>query len=161
MPQKVSSEKEVKSLGEIKLVGYRVLCDGEKYIEEIPKTAKLLRTKTKEIENVVNPGQQIGAFIVDAATPEEDGYWVCVQVSEFEGIPENMVALSIPPQRYATILHKGPNEQIRLSYELLHTWIAEQGYTRLDQSWNLEFYQSDNDPNNPYDVRVELYDSIL
>ncbi|MDM5317271.1 GyrI-like domain-containing protein [Fictibacillus sp. b24] len=155
------SEMQVKNVGEIKLIGYRVICAGEKYIEEIPNAAELLKQRTNEIKNVLNAGQQIGAFIVDAPSPKEDGYWICVQVSQYETIPENMVALTIPPQRYATISHKGPNVQIRNSYEHLHTWIAEQGYTRTDESWNLEIYQIDNNPENPLDVRVELYDSIL
>ncbi|WP_173916716.1 GyrI-like domain-containing protein [Halobacillus sp. Marseille-Q1614] len=161
MNQEVTSEKFIKDLGEVKLVGFRVVCAGEKYIEEIPRAAKVLKERIEEINNILNPGQQIGAFVVEESSPEEDGYWIGVQVSEYKDIPENMTTLTIPPHRYAAILHKGPNDQIRNSYEKLHQWIGEKGYTRSNKSWNLELYQKENQPEKPYDVRVVLYDSIL
>ncbi|MBN8192970.1 GyrI-like domain-containing protein [Bacillus sp. NTK074B] len=147
----------VKELGEVRLVGFRVLCPGEKYVEEIPKAAMRLKERTEEIRNALQPSQQIGAFVVEESSPEEDGYWIGLQVSEFSNIPSDMTTLTIPPHRYATILHQGPNDQIRNSYEELHKWINEKGYTRSTQSWNLEIYENQN----PLDVRVELYDAIL
>ncbi|MBW3112329.1 GyrI-like domain-containing protein [Bacillus sp. MCCB 382] len=147
----------VKEVGEVKLVGFRVLCPGEKYVEEIPKAAQRLKERAGEIRNALEPSQQIGAFIVEESIPEEDGYWIGLQVSEFSDIPADMQTLTIPPHRYATILHQGPNDQIRSSYEELHQWIRDHGFTRSTHSWNLEVYQNQN----PSDVRVELYDAIL
>ncbi|MCM3594887.1 GyrI-like domain-containing protein [Metabacillus idriensis] len=161
MNKGVKSNKYVKELEEVKIVGYRVVCAGEKYIEEIPKAARSLKERTEEINHVINSGRQVGAFVVEESSPEEDGYWIGVQVSVYKDIPEDMITLTIPPHRYAAILHKGPNAQIRKSYEELHQWIREKGYTRSNKSWNLEFYQIENKPENPENVQVELYDSIL
>ncbi|WLD92304.1 GyrI-like domain-containing protein [Alkalihalobacillus sp. AL-G] len=158
MNQEVISEKSVKELGEVKIVGFRVVCADERYIEEIPKAAKVLKERTVEIENVTNSGQQIGAFVVEESSPEQDGYWIGVQVSEYKDIPENMTTLTIPAQRYATILHIGPNNLMRNSYAQLHQWIEEKGYIRSNTSWNLELYQKENDPEN---LRVELFNYIL
>lgn len=160
MSKETINQKTIKSLNEIKLVGFRVLCEGEKYIEEIPKAARLLKERSGEIKYVLEPGQQIGAFVVEESTPDEDGYWIGVQVEEYEDIPEGMVTLNIPSQKYAAIVHCGPNDRIRSSYEELHQWISEQGLERAIQGWNLEIYQKENDPENPGDVRVELLDSI-
>jgi predicted transcriptional regulator YdeE len=160
MPKASINQKTIKSLNEIKLVGFRVLCEGEKYIEEIPKAARLLKERSGEIKYVLDSEQQIGAFVVEKSTPDEDGYWIGVQVEEYEDIPEGMVALKIPSQKYGSIMHCGPNDLIRGSYEELHQWISEQGLERAIQGWNLEIYQKENDPENPGDVRVELLDSI-
>ncbi|MBT2704475.1 GyrI-like domain-containing protein [Chryseobacterium sp. ISL-80] len=60
-----------------------------------------------------------GDFVVDNRSDEEDGYWVCVEVSDYEDIPGNMVNLTIPAQRYAVIRYKGSNEKIRDTYSEL------------------------------------------
>ncbi|MCA1060457.1 GyrI-like domain-containing protein [Rossellomorea aquimaris] len=151
----------VKDVGEVKLVGFRILCSGEEYVTEIPKAALRLKERAEEIQNLLDPLQQIGVFVVEESSPEEDGYWIGLQVSEFGDIPAGMTNLTIPPHRYATILHQGPNDQIRNSYERLHQWISDHGYTRSTQSWNLEIYQKENQPNKPSYVQVELCDAIL
>ncbi|MBA2174920.1 GyrI-like domain-containing protein [Halobacillus locisalis] len=154
-------QNTVKEIGEVKLVGFRVLCEGERYMEEIPKAARSLNKRKKEIKHVTDSGRHVGAFVVEESSPEEDGYWIGVQVRDYEDIPEGMTTLTIPPQQYATTLHKGPNDQIRTSYAALHKWIEEKGYTRADNRWNLERYHEETDPENPSDVHVELCDSIL
>ena len=152
---------ELKQVGEVKLVGFRVVCPGDEYVQEIPKAAVRLHERKGEIQNALQPDQQIGAFIVEEPSPEEDGYWIGLQVSEYGDIPTDMTTLTIPANTYGTILHQGTNHDIRQSYEQLHQWIRENGYTRSTKSWNLEIYQKGNQPGDPSDVRVELYDAIL
>ncbi len=158
MSNKAIGKMEIKELNEVKLVGFRVFCEGDQYQEEIPQAAALLKNRVSEIKNILNDGRQVGAFIVDAPSDDLDGYWVCVQVSEYGDIPDDMVTLTVPPQKYATIMHNGANHFIMNSYEKLHHWIADNHFRRADQSWNLEFYQ--RIVNTPEDVLVELYDSI-
>ena len=152
---------ELRSVGEVKLVGFRVVCPGDEYVKEIPKAAVRLQERKGEIQNALQPDEQIGAFIVEESSPEEDGYWIGLQVSEYEDIPRDMTTLTIQANSYVTILHQGPNHDIRQSYEQLHQWIRKNGYTRSTKSWNLEIYQKENQPGDPSDVRVELYDAIL
>ena len=148
---------EVKHCSEIKLVGLRVLCPGEEYLYEIPKASKQLSERMDEIKNVVNRSLQHGAFVVDNSSDEEDGYWVCVEVSDYENIPEDMVTLTIPSQRYAVVRHKGSNEKIREAYSELHQWIQENGYKRLTDKWHLEVFHNWSDSQ---DIDVELMDTI-
>ncbi|WP_226578174.1 GyrI-like domain-containing protein [Halobacillus litoralis] len=161
MKEGIITSKGIKDIGEVKIVGYRVVCEGEKYIKEIPKAAQLLKERTKEINHVMNSGKQIGAFVVEESTPEEDGYWIGAQVSKYEDIPQGMTTLTIPPQTYAAILHSGPNREIKAGYEDLHRWIEKEGYTRSNHTWNLEIYHKHNKPEDPSHVLVELNDSIL
>nr|WP_226675947.1 GyrI-like domain-containing protein [Mesobacillus jeotgali] len=148
---------EVKYFSEMKLVGIRVLCPGDQYIVEIPKASKRLSERMNEIANVVNRELQYGAFVVEHSSNEEDGYWVCVEVSEFEGIPDDMVALTIPAQMYAVLRHQGANVKIRQTYNELHQWIEVNGYQRLTAKWHLEAFYEWTDPAN---LDVELMDTV-
>lgn len=96
MSRDMIAQKSVKDLEVVKLVGIRVVCAGEKYLEEIPKAAKILKERTNEIKNVLFSGQQVGAFVVEESSPEEDGYWICVQVDEYKDVPEDMSTLTVP-----------------------------------------------------------------
>ncbi len=148
---------EIKLCPEIKLVGIRVLCPGDDYIKEIPKASKQLSERADEIKNVKNPSLQHGAFVVDNSSDEQDGYWVCVEVSDFEDIPDEMVTLTIPEQKYAILHYKGFNEKIREAYSELHQWTNDQGYKRLTSTWHLEVF---HDWSNPDKIEVELMDTI-
>lgn len=148
---------EVKQLSELKLVGIRVLCPGEQYVIEIPKASKVLSERMDEIANVVNPSLQLGAFVVDHSSNEEDGYLVCVEVSEYEEIPKNMVTLTIPAQMYAVLRHRGANVEIKQAYNELHQWIEVNGYQRLANKWHLEAFHEWSEPAN---IDVELMDTV-
>lgn len=148
---------EVKRCSEMKLVGIRVLCTGDEYLLEIPKASKQLSERREEIKNKVNQSLQYGAFVVDNESDEEDGYWVCVEVSQFEGIPADLVTLTIPAQTYAVWRHKGSNEKIMEAYCELHKWIEESGYKRVTDKWHLEVFHKWTDSQ---DIDVELMDTI-
>ncbi|GIO27977.1 GyrI-like domain-containing protein [Ornithinibacillus bavariensis] len=151
----------IKDLEEIRLVGFRVLCEGDKYQEEIPKAANLLHRRTDEIKHVLNSGKQIGAFIVEEFPSEKDGYWVSVQVSKYEDIPKDMVSLTVPPQKYAITLHQGHKHLIRKSHERLQEWLIRKRIKSANDCWNLEFYQQfEINENVPDDLEVVLYNSI-
>jgi len=149
--------KTIKELGELMLVGFRVLCSGDQYLVEIPKASLRLSERISEIKKVVNPIEQFGAFIVENETADEDGYWVCVEVKEYEDIPNGMVTLTIPPQKYAVMRHKGSNYKIMEAYNDLHKWIEDNNYVRLKNKWHLEKFYDWKDTEK---VDIELLDTI-
>jgi predicted transcriptional regulator YdeE len=157
MSQSIIQHNRIQELGELKLVGFRVLCPGDQYVVEIPLAAERLQERTKKIKHIVNPSQQYGAFIVENDSHDEDGYWVCVEVREYETIPADMVTLTIPRQRYAVTRHKGSNLKIVETYNELHNWIKEKDFTRLTDKWHLERFYSWNNPKN---LDVDLLDTI-
>lgn len=146
-------------LHEMKLVGIRVVCPDDQYVHEIPKASFQLKERLKEISYVVSPVKLVGAFVVGDYSEEEDGYWVCVEVSEINEVPEGMVSLVVPEQKYAVIRHQGPNVEIRSTYEKLHQWIEENSFERLHRSWHLEIYNEWGSPDIS-DIDVDLYDTI-
>lgn len=149
--------KTVKELEELKLVGFRVLCEGDQYINEIPKASIKLQKRMNEIKQVINPSLQVGAFVVDNSTVEVDGYWICVEVKEYEETPKDMVVLTVPSQKYGAVRHRGSNNMIKNSYDNLHKWMEEKRLKRLTDKWHLEIYSSWQDPQN---IDVLLLDTI-
>jgi predicted transcriptional regulator YdeE len=147
----------VKERKEIMLVGLRVLCEGDQYIHEIPKASTALQSQLPSIQHVMDPSKQIGAFVVDAQTKQEDGYWVCVEVEKYEDVPAGMVKLTIPPQKYAVTKHMGRNDEIKNSYEMLHNWIQKNGYKRLLKNWHIEIFHTFDVGNQ---LEIDLYDTI-
>jgi predicted transcriptional regulator YdeE len=152
-----SNNADIRVLPELKLVGFRVLCKGEEYAKEIPKASRVLHSRLAEIKKVTNPKKQIGAFIVDECTAEEDGYWICVEVENYGEIPKDMVTVTIPSQRYAVLKHRGANHSIKNTYELLYEWIEVNKYKRLKDKWHLEVYHSWEHTEN---VSIELFNTI-
>ncbi|WP_404470449.1 GyrI-like domain-containing protein [Sutcliffiella horikoshii] len=148
--------KTVKEIGELKLVGYRVLSDGE-YANDIPKATRQLSSRMNEIKNVIHPEFSFGAFIVDTSSEDEDGYWVGVAVDSFEDIPVGMTALKIPPQRYASAKYNGSNKDIFDAYDELHQWALQKGYKRLTDKWHIEIFTAWE---NPDELEVELLDTV-
>jgi predicted transcriptional regulator YdeE len=147
-------------LEEKKLVGLRVVCPGDQYVHEIPKATARLIERLNEISRKLNPSRLMGAFIVGETTADNDGYWVCTEVEDFVNIPNDMVTITIPKQRYAVIKHEGPNFKIMNTYERLHKWIYENGYERNFHAWHLEIYE-DLENIDKENLEVFLYDTIL
>ncbi|UVI30854.1 effector binding domain-containing protein [Paenibacillus spongiae] len=152
-------EVKVLALGELKLVGLRVICkNGGEYKTEIPKAAAELKRRIGDIDSKTEPQRMIGVFVPGDYSQQEDGYWVCVQVDDVASVPEGMTSLIVPPQSYAVTLHKGRIDMIFRTYELLHHWIAEHGYERIQRSWHLEIYEQWGTPSDT--VEVMLHDTI-
>lgn len=147
----------IRIIDELSLVGFRVVCTGERYVLEIPQASKRLADRLHEIKNVINKDLQYGAFMVDAKTVEDDGYWVMVEVESFENLPEDMDRLVIPSQKYAAAKYQGTNKGIFNAYEELHKWIDGQGHRRLVDRWHVEIFESWMNPDN---LSVELLDTI-
>ncbi|MFD2640215.1 GyrI-like domain-containing protein [Piscibacillus salipiscarius] len=133
----------IKEIEEKKLVGFRVVCnDMAGYGEKIPKASMLLEQRKGEIKHLVEPVKLIGAFMAAESTEDEDGYWVCFEVNDFEDLPEGMVSLIVPKQKYAVLNFKGHASEIFHVYSHLHNWIDENGYQRKPNKWTLEIYNS-------------------
>ena len=64
---------------------------------------------------------------------------ICVEVDELRHIPEGMVGLTIPSQRYAYLKHEGPVEEIWKSFGELQNWIAEAGHTKDPLDFKMDY----------------------
>ncbi|WP_183163782.1 GyrI-like domain-containing protein [Alteribacter keqinensis] len=78
--------------------------------------------------------------MVDVTQIGEDGYWVGLEVEEFNRIPEGMTSLSVPPGKYAVKEYEGSASQIMKVYNELHNEMSSAGVRRDLQAWHLEEY---------------------
>lgn len=66
-------------------------------------------------------------------------YWACVEweFSE-EELPSGFVAITIPAHRYAIV--SVSTQRIGEGYEILNSWIQENGYKKLELAVSMEIY---------------------
>ncbi|MDQ0481826.1 GyrI-like domain-containing protein [Guptibacillus hwajinpoensis] len=150
--------KGVIEVSEKKLVGFRVVCDDMKgYAEEIPKTSLLLNRRKDEIKNLIEPVRLYGAFKATETLEEDDGYWVCYEVYDFEDVPAGMVPLRVPAQKCAVLGFKGHSSDIFNVYPHLHRWIEDNGYKRSTDKWTIEVYSKWTSNEDEVDLCDPIY----
>jgi predicted transcriptional regulator YdeE len=156
----VENELNIKliELDELKLIGIRVVCPGDEYVNEIPKAFDQMRKRVGEITHLKS-GRFIGVYKPGDFSEEEDGYWVCVEVEDNTIVPQGMVHLTVPPQRYTMINHRGPVADIFKTYEESHKMMSAGGYKRLLRAWHLEIYETNRSVVSN-EVDVDLYNVI-
>ncbi|KHE71452.1 GyrI-like domain-containing protein, partial [Halobacillus sp. BBL2006] len=127
------------------------------YGQEIPEASMLLDRRKSEIKNLVEPAKLIGAFKVAETSDEDDGYWVCYEVEDFEDIPDGMVSLTVPEEKYAVLHFKGQASEIYRVYDHLHQWISDNGYKRSPEKWTLEIYSKWTETGDHVDLCDPIY----
>ena len=68
----------------------------------------------------MEPLKLIGAFKAAETSNEDDGYWVYYEVESLEDIPDGMVSLTVPKEKYAVHHFKGHSSEIFNIYDQLH-----------------------------------------
>jgi predicted transcriptional regulator YdeE len=153
-------EMRIRELEALQLVGIRVVCADEAgYIDAIPQASYQLRHRLDEISGVIDPHLMVGVYKPGDTVAEEDGYWVCTRVDRFEAVPEGMMAVSVPAQRYAVKWHYGPRSKVGETYRKLHKLMDDAGLLRNSQAWHIEMQRNWGVPEET-DIEMDLYDTI-
>jgi len=132
-------------LEEKKFVGFPVTSSFSfhepKRIEEAKR--QFLERK-HEIRHVVNPDEYVCPHF---ASEVLFTYFFCMEVNELEDIPEGMIGFTIPERNYVTTRSDAD------PYEVLHTYIKDNGIDNNSKALALEVYQF-ADPEWPGKVDV-------
>jgi AraC family transcriptional regulator len=65
--------------------------------------------------------------------PHELQYIAAVPVTQAAGIPEGMVAWTVPAGKFAVFLHRGPIQKIRATvYEIYRVWLPASPYVHAE-----------------------------
>lgn len=115
-----------------------------------------LTNRLDQIPHKVDPTLFYGLFPEsDQLNDGENGvftYWVGTEVSEVGALPEGMVALSLPEQRYVVATVKGPKEAISQAYTNLFGWLKANGQRTDGERLGFELYNTARMPvTPPYD----------
>ncbi|MFC6331429.1 effector binding domain-containing protein [Paenibacillus septentrionalis] len=89
-----------------------------------------------ELNHVIQPSVMYCPYFGNEAFAT---YWACFE-KEYsdEQLPQGMVAITIPPHRYAVV--SSTSQRIGEGYELLNNWILENGYHKLENAVSLEIF---------------------
>ncbi|MFZ5823236.1 MAG: HTH domain-containing protein [Bacillota bacterium] len=114
----------------------------------VPRLWMRLLSRVEEIRHCVDPSVRLGLSVHH---PREFTYYITVQVSAIEAVPDDMVSLSVAARRYARFLHVGSMERERVDATFLaaFAWIESKGLTRSREAPWVERYDHRYDPASP------------
>jgi predicted transcriptional regulator YdeE len=94
----------IQTLKEMKMVGIK--CVGHMHFgESIPAATNQLMEQLDRIPNRVNPDKHFGIASSSQCQNNDDThtYYVAIEVSDFQGIPEDLICIEIPETKYAVM----------------------------------------------------------
>jgi predicted transcriptional regulator YdeE len=140
----------------LKLVGQ---CATGNFPQSFPDVAinvqKDFENRRSEVRNVVDPEVIFSPYLSNNLVAT---YFACVEVKEFDSIPNGMMAIDIPMTTYAKI--SCSNKTIDRGYERIFSWMKDNGYRQVsvEKALPIEiFYYEDN----VEEEIVELYIPIV
>lgn len=128
---------------------------------EIPKLWEQFVKRIHEIPHQVKPG----SFVCPCHDRVTDfTCYIAVEVSEAENVPDGMLALTVPTQRYAVFTHRGSIRNVPATYQRAWKWIEKMGYRKDHSTLGLEVYDhryttvthSLDAPDNMFDIYIPI-----
>jgi len=132
--------------GAFQVIGIEVVAPWRDLWTEVPRAWQQLRARVVEIAH------RTSEVLLDVSVEERAGVYrqvVGAEVSTLEFVPEGMVGLEVPAQRYLHFRHEGPLEAIAESFGAMYAWGREQGHRlgafKLDLGYTHEGGESEHD----------------
>lgn len=118
---------------------------------EIGQLWERFTPKSAAIRNVADHGLAYGVcFNDDRSVDPNFCYLACMEVTDLDDIPVDMVGKTLPANTYAVFTHHGSlgggSEKLAATYRHIYgTWLPNSGY-ELAASYDFEAYDEDFDP---------------
>ena len=139
------NQVEIVRVDEKKVIGIPVTCSFQFHDPaRIEETKQLFLSRRHEIKHAIHPHRYVCPHY---SSEVSFTYFYCVEVSELAEIPEGMIGFTIPPHTYGTTRSDTD------PYEVIHTYLANNGMKNNAKALALEIYQID-DPRWPSKVDV-------
>lgn len=142
---------EIVERGPFHVVGIEVVAPWSELWMEVPKAWSILRARAAEI-----PGRT-GEVFVDVSVEEREGVYrqvVGAEVGAVGDVPDGMVAIEIPAQRYLHYRHEGTLEAIAESFGKMYAWGREHGVVLDAFKLDVGYTRSGEDDGHDLYVRV-------
>lgn len=131
----------------LQIVAIKVVGRHSELSHRVPIAWLDLTNRLDQIPHKVDPTVFYGLFPEsDQLNDGQNGvftYWVGTAVSEFADLPEGMVTLTVPEQRYVVATVKGDKEAITQAYTGLFGWLKEQRQQTAADRLGFELYETD------------------
>lgn len=111
--------------GSMRVVGIEVVAGWDDLWTEMPRAWGVLRERATEL------GGRTSEVFVDVSVEEDGGRYRQVVGAEVEpdaAVPDGMVAVDVPAQRYLHHRHEGTLEAIAESFGRMYSWARENGH---------------------------------
>jgi len=114
---------------ERKVIGIEIACPFERMETEIPKAWQTMKNRIGEVAGRMNETTLIGMYPQESVNPDPNTcyYYICVEVASDQQVPQGMVGLTIPAQKYVSFLHRGPINQFFTAYEKVNAYMEAEG----------------------------------
>lgn len=142
---------EIVELNEFKVIGFKITCKDDKLFEEMPKLWIEFMHRLGEINN------RIDDYVMDISlevTGKDYTQCICAKVDSFDYIPKGMVGLTIGKQKYIHYKHKGPVNQIWMSFYNMQKWSEEKGYILDPMDFKIDSNIENNDNVHELYIRI-------
>ncbi|MFC1819755.1 GyrI-like domain-containing protein [Thermodesulfobacteriota bacterium] len=139
------------------IVGMRYY--GENRNNEIPQLWDRFIPRIHEIKNHINRELSYGICYPteDESQNGEFEYIAAVEVGDLDEIPDGMVMRTVPTQKYAVFVHKGPADKIKETYGVIYgTLLPKLGYD-FAKAPDFEYYDDRFDEDNQETSELDIY----
>ncbi len=134
---------EIRMIDEKKIMG--IVYYGKNENEEIPLMWQRHISKINQLDNLVEPTVTYG-FCFHTEDYKDMGcfhYLISKEVKDFNTIPMNFVAKTIPKSEYAIFTHEGDVSLLGDTYQYIFgEWLPKQDFTTIEH-YNMERYSHD------------------
>ncbi|NKI23640.1 AraC family transcriptional regulator [Paenibacillus dendritiformis] len=128
---------------------------------EIPGLWRAFAERVHEIEYRIHPFQYVAA---SHDRPTDFTYYIGMEVSDWGRLPDGMIGLTIPTQRYARFTFTGPMAQVSDFYVRCFDWIRQEGYEKNKavlglESYDQRYHPAVDDPDrvtNEFEIYIPL-----
>src|SRR5690606_27344794 len=84
-------------------------------------------------------------------------YFISVEVSSFDDVPEGMITKTLPANDYVVFTHRGLADNIGKVHDYLYTtWLENNDYV-LNGLYNIEVYGERHKEEDPDNSEIEIY----
>lgn len=130
----------------------------------IPQLWQKFMTRMGEIKRSLNPGTALGICETaceknykDFTEETEFTEIACLEVEDFEFVPEGMVTRTIDTHEYAVFTHRGELSKLNHTYDYIYKqWLPDSGY-RVGANFDFELYDHRFNPMDQKNSEIDIY----
>ena len=134
-----------------KIVGILVETDWENIHIEMSKAWNIFKDRVDEIKSRKNK------HYMDISLGIEKGKFrqiICVEVNNFENVPNKMLFKEIPEQRYIYSKHIGQLKNIAKSFGEMYKWAEKNGYST--DEFKIDYGYTDKGLEEEHDLYIRI-----
>lgn len=122
------------------VIGIEITCPFERMEEEIPKAWQTMKNRIGEVTGRMNETTLFGMYPQESDNPDPNKcyYYIGVEVASDQQVPQEMVKLTIPAQKYVSFLYRGPINQFFTAYEKVNAYMDAEGCEHDRKAFVLE-----------------------